>query len=112
RWKEPFVDAGALSATANGSSTLQALPRHILEDDFKTMDAGSFTRHSFWTVQYVGLGPFKLDRWEPGAFLEASAFDNFALGRPKIDRMRILFINDPQTTMANVLAGRRPHSTT
>ena len=105
RWKEPFVDAGALSNNANGSTTLQALPRHILEDDFRTMDPVSFVGHPFWTVQYVGLGPYKLDRWEPGSFLEGSAFDNYALGRPKIDRMRILFINDPQTTMASVLAG-------
>ncbi len=105
RWKEPFVDAAALSSGANGSSTLQALPRHILEDDLRTMDPVSFTGHPFWTVQYLGLGPYKLDRWEPGAFLEASAFDNYVFGRPKIDRMRILIINDPQTTMASVLAG-------
>src|SRR5581483_11794310 len=98
-WKAPYVDAGALS------NTFQPLPRHILEEDFNLMDPVSFTGHPFWTSQYVGLGPFKLDRWEPGSFLEGSAFDNHALGRPKIDRMRILIINDPQTAMANVLAG-------
>jgi len=103
RWKEPFADAGSLAAS--GSSTFQALPRHLLEEDFKSMDAVAFTGHPFWTVQYLGLGPYKLDRWEPGTFIEASAFDNYALGRPKIDRMRILLINDPQTTMASVLAG-------
>jgi len=99
RWKEPYVDAAVLS------DDFQALPRHVLEDDFRTMDAVAFTGHTFWATQYVGLGPYKLDRWEPGAFLEGSAFDNYALGRPKIDRMRILIINDPQTAMANVLAG-------
>jgi len=99
RWKEPFVEAGTLS------NTFQALPRHVLEEDFKTMDAVAFTGHAFWTSRYVGAGPYKLDRWEPGAFLEGSAFDNYALGRAKIDRMRILIINDPQTAMANVLAG-------
>ena len=50
-----------------------------------------------------GSAPNKLERWEPGTFIEASAFDNYALGRPKIDRMRIILINDPQTTMASVL---------
>src|SRR5439155_24684483 len=50
-------------------------------------------------------GAFKLDRWQAGSFLEASAFDNYVLGRPKINRMKILIINDPQTAMANVLAG-------
>jgi peptide/nickel transport system substrate-binding protein len=99
RWKQPYVDAAQMHIS------FQALPRHILEEDFKNMDAVTFTGHPFWTFQYVGLGPYKLDRWQAGSFLEASAFDNYALGRPKIDRMRIMIINDPQTAMANVLAG-------
>ena len=69
------------------------------------MDAAAFLGHPFWTVQYVGLGPYKLDRWEPGAYLEASAFENYAWGQPRIPRIRILIINDPNTAMANVLAG-------
>jgi len=69
------------------------------------MDAVAFTGHPFWTLQYVGLGPYRLDRWEPGTSLEGSAFENYALGRPRIDRIRIQLVNDPQTTMASVLAG-------
>jgi peptide/nickel transport system substrate-binding protein len=99
RWKQPYVDASGLHIS------FQALPRHLLEADFAAMDAVAFTGHPFWTFQYLGLGPYKLDRWEAGSFLEASAFDNFALGRPKIERIRILIINDPQTAMASVLAG-------
>jgi peptide/nickel transport system substrate-binding protein len=53
----------------------------------------------------VGLGPYRLTRWEPGAFIAASAFDRYVLGRPRIDQIRILFIPDPQTAMANILAG-------
>jgi peptide/nickel transport system substrate-binding protein len=99
KWKQPYVDAAAMSVT------FQALPRHILEQDLQTMDTPAFIGHPFWSVNYVGLGPYKLDRWEPGAFLEASAFDKHALGRPKIDRMRMLIINDPQTALASVLSG-------
>ncbi len=99
RWKQPYVDASQMHIS------FQALPRHLLEKDFETMDAAAFTGHAFWTFQYVGLGPYKLDRWEAGSFLEASAFDNYALGRPKIDRFKMLIINDPQTAMASVLAG-------
>jgi peptide/nickel transport system substrate-binding protein len=99
RWKQPYVDAAQMHIS------FQALPRHILEDDFNKMDAVAFTTHPFWTLQYVGAGPYKLDRWEPGSFLEASAFENYALGAPKIGKLRILIINDPQTAMANVLAG-------
>lgn len=59
----------------------------------------------FWTSEYVGLGPYKIDRWEPGAFLEGSAFAGHALGKPAIDRLRLLFISDPNTVLANMLSG-------
>jgi peptide/nickel transport system substrate-binding protein len=99
RWKAPYVDAAQMHIS------FQALPRHLLEEDFNRMDAAAFTGHPFWTVQYVGLGPYKLDRWEPGAYLEGSAFENYAWGQPKIAKIRIQIINDPNTAMANVLAG-------
>jgi peptide/nickel transport system substrate-binding protein len=99
RYKQPHVEAAALG------TTFQALPRHILEEDFTTMEAAAFIGHAFWSVSYVGLGPYRLDRWEPGSFLEGSAFEGNALGRPKIDKMRILIINDPQTALSSVLAG-------
>src|SRR5205814_10328205 len=89
RWKQPYVDAAGMHIS------FQALPRHLLEEDFKTMDAVAFTGHPFWTFQYAGAGPYKLDRWEAGSFLEASAFDNYTLGRPKIDRLKTMIINDP-----------------
>ena len=53
----------------------------------------------------MSAGPFKLDRWELGSHIEAAAFDQHVLGRPKIDRIRLLFISDPNTAFANLLAG-------
>jgi peptide/nickel transport system substrate-binding protein len=97
-WSRPFVEAGELGPD------FQALPRHILEEDFGRLDPGAFTNLPFWSTAYLGLGPYRLDRWEPGAFLSASAFDNYVLGRPRIHEINIRFINDPQTAMANVLA--------
>ena len=35
----------------------------------------------------MGLGPYRIDRWEPGALLTARAFDGYVFGRPKIDRL-------------------------
>ena len=29
----------------------------------------------YWAREFVGAGPFKLDRWELGSFLEATAFE-------------------------------------
>lgn len=83
----------------------QALPRHILEEPFQDLDSIGFTNSSFWTSDYIGLGAFRVDHWEPGAFIQGVAFDGFALGRPKIDRLKVLFIGDPNTALANILSG-------
>ncbi|MPZ14908.1 MAG: hypothetical protein GEU73_10890 [Chloroflexi bacterium] len=102
RWKQPYPDAARMD------TRYHALPRHILEQPYETAAAGDtsgFANHPFWTIDYVGLGPYKVDHWEPGAFLEATAFDGHALGRPKIDRIRLLPISDPSTALANMLSG-------
>src|SRR5439155_19119250 len=61
RWREPFADAAALD------DTFQALPKHILERSFEDLDPVAFVNLSFWTQDYVGLGPYRVERWEPGA---------------------------------------------
>ncbi len=102
RWKVPFPDADRMD------QLFQALPRHALEEPFKSValgDSMSFANHPFWTVDYVGLGPYKVERIEPGAYLEASAFDHHALGRPKIDRIQLRPISDPNTALATMLSG-------
>jgi peptide/nickel transport system substrate-binding protein len=99
RWKRPYPNAVALN------EDFLPLPRHILEQPFQSLDSDSFTNHAYWTREFVGLGPFQLDRWEPGTFYEAVAFDRFIFGKPKIDRIQVRFMNDPNTVMANILGG-------
>jgi len=105
RWRSLYGDAGALM-----TEELDALPRHVLDASFvayqqdpSTMD--TFLSHPYWSTQYVGLGPYKLERWEPGSSVDGSAFDGHALGRPKIDRLSVRFIPDENTMMTNVIAG-------
>ncbi len=99
RWRQPYAEAGMLQ------ETFQALPKHILEDPFQTLDPVAFSNAPFWSQEYIGLGPYRLDRWEPGAFIEARAFDGHVLGRPNIDRVKLVFLADPNTALANILAG-------
>jgi peptide/nickel transport system substrate-binding protein len=98
-WNSLFPDAAALG------KDFHALPRHILAQSFETMDAPAFGNHPYWTNEFVGLGPYKLDRWEPGAFIQAAAFDRHVLGKPKIDRVVVRFIADENTVLSNLLAG-------
>jgi len=102
RWNRPYPEAGSLSMSKN---ELIPLPRHILEGPFAVLGADGFAGHPFWTREYVGLGPYQMERWEPGAFLEATAFAGYVSGRPKINRVKMLFINDSNTALANLLSG-------
>jgi peptide/nickel transport system substrate-binding protein len=100
RWRKSYPKANRLLAT-----DFQPLPRHVLEESARTGTPDAFLGQAFWKGEYVGAGPYRLDRWEPGASIEAAAFAGHALGRPKIDRVRVLFIPDANTALANLLSG-------
>src|SRR5207302_625435 len=54
---------------------------------------------------YVGLGAYRVNQWEPGTFVEGVAFDRYVFGRPKIDRLRLIFQQDPNAVTASLLSG-------
>ncbi len=101
RWRQPYLQGGALEA-----EDFQPLPRHILQPLFEQEHSEAFVAHPFWGGDYVGLGPYRMERWELGAFVEGVGFAGHALGRPSIDRIRLLFVSDPNTVVANLLAGQ------
>jgi peptide/nickel transport system substrate-binding protein len=108
RWREPFADAGNLeagSAALTNALGFPPLPRHVLESQFRQGNIEAFVALPFWSTEYVGAGPYKMERWEPGAYFEGAAFDQHVLGRPKIERVRMLFIPDFNTSVANMLTG-------
>ena len=81
---------------------LVPLPRHILEASYN-QSIEAFQGNGYWNHEFVGAGPFKLARWDLGSQIEAVAFDQHVLGRPKIDRIRITFIPDFNTSFAGLL---------
>lgn len=104
-WRSLYPDAGALK-----QEDLDPLPAHVLQGPFAVLEqdataADAFLNHPFWTHEYVGAGPFRLERWEPGSQFDGVAFDGHALGRPKIDRIVVRIVADENTTLTNVLAG-------
>jgi peptide/nickel transport system substrate-binding protein len=80
------------------------LPKHIVERPYRD-NKETLIAQPYFSSEYVGTGPFKMVTWEPGAFMELAANDNYFLGRPKIDRIRIMFIGDTNTGVANLRAG-------
>lgn len=101
-WRTPFLDQG---------EGLDPLPRHILRQPFEQLVVDSsgqrdaFLALRFWTMDYVGAGPYRLTNWEPASHLEGSAFGGHALGRPRIDRIVIRLVNDENTSLTTMLAG-------
>jgi peptide/nickel transport system substrate-binding protein len=103
RWHASFPDADRID------TDFPPLPKHILDaplrDALSSGNYESLINQRFWSSEYIGAGPFKLDRWEPGAFLELSAFDGHTLGRPKIGRIRVQFMGDSNVVLAGLLSG-------
>jgi peptide/nickel transport system substrate-binding protein len=105
RWRQPFPDA------VSEQYVLSPLPQHILGQPFQQLPPDPFMGLTFWRDEYVGAGPWKLERREPGAFFEASAFDGFVFGRPRIERIRVIYTPDPNTAVATILGGGAHYST-
>ena len=101
RWKQPYADVHFLGGLG---TEFAPLPRHLLEQALQPDQPDAFIKSPFWTREYVGLGPYRLSHWELGAFIELNAFEGHTWGRPKIDRMRLLF-STAQAATARLLAG-------
>lgn len=104
RWRQPYPGAGVLQEGGT-ISRFPALPRHALQSAYDGAQWESFMNHPYWTRDYVGLGPYRLERWEPGESIEGVAFDAHVLGRPKIGQLRLIFVADANAGLANLLSG-------
>lgn len=104
RWRSLYPEADILR---NGD--LDPLPAHLLEEPFTSADRDpaaidALLNHPYWTVEFVGAGPYRLDHWEHGSQIQASAFPGHALGRPPIDRIIIRVFSDENTVLSNLLS--------
>ena len=84
---------------------IPAVPKHLFGDLYASGDRTAVENSPLWSTQWVGLGPYRLASWTLGSSIEGTAFDQYFLGRPKIDRVIIRYLGDVNTIVANVLAG-------
>jgi peptide/nickel transport system substrate-binding protein len=96
-WSRPYFGA----AEANG---LYPLPRHLLEPLFFA-DKDAFSKSPYFTTEFVGLGPYRLVRWEPGSHMEFTRFDAYYRGTPPLDTVIMRWLGDATAMIANVMAG-------
>jgi peptide/nickel transport system substrate-binding protein len=97
-WSQPHY-------RANRIPEFGPLPQHLLESSYAPRDAEGLLNHRYFTTEFVGLGPYRLAAWEPGARIEFTRFDDYFQGRPPLDRVILRVIPDANTMVSNVLAG-------
>ena len=98
-WIEPYIQANVGATT-----DLPAVPRHLLGAQYEA-DRSSLNNSLYWSREFVGLGPYRLTGWIEGSHMEGAAFDGYVHGRPKIDGLRVKFLGDQNTLVANILTG-------
>jgi peptide/nickel transport system substrate-binding protein len=95
----------SILGNVSNNDGIPAVPRHLLTDLYQTGDKTAFENSPLWNTQWVGLGPYRMSEWSLGSHIEGRAFDQYFLGRPKIDRVVIKYIGDVNALIANVLSG-------
>jgi len=98
-WSRPYPQANVLS-----EFEMSPLPQHLLEQTYNA-DKEAFQRLPYWGTEFVGLGPYRLDRWELGSRWVLKAFEQFYGAPAKIGTVILAFIADESATTANMLAG-------
>ena len=92
----PFVD----TVFSEGDEPYQVIPQHLL---------GKY--QSFAQIPYnaepVGTGPFKFAKWVRGDRIEFVANPDYFLGKPKLDKIVVKIIPDPNTEATQI----RDHET-
>ncbi|HZT07309.1 MAG TPA: ABC transporter substrate-binding protein [Chloroflexota bacterium] len=99
-WSEPYIQADRLFTRR----LVFPRPAHILAGPYD-QNKLSVVQLPYWTDEYVGTGPFRLQQWVAGARLILAANDRYVLGRPKLDEIEVRFIPDSSTLAANLMAG-------
>jgi peptide/nickel transport system substrate-binding protein len=98
-WKSRFSYAPALFFT-----TLMPLPEHILGDLYRRGEYDTLNNHPYWGGGLVHLGPYRVAEFVQGSHIDLAAFDDYFLGRPKIDRIIWRIITDSNALLTNVLS--------
>jgi ABC-type transport system substrate-binding protein len=85
-WSAPHLDAALGGPGPDGTRSAGLLPKHILDEAYRTDKLGAFLNHPHWTHEYIGDGPYKIAKWELGGDMELIRNEQYYLGRPPFDR--------------------------
>ena len=95
----------SIQGNTNSTEGIPAMPRQQLEERYRTMGPVEFKALPIWRDEFIGIGPYRVSRWEPGSSITAEAFPQYFLGKPHIDRLILRWVTDINVLTANLLAG-------
>jgi peptide/nickel transport system substrate-binding protein len=98
RWRQPYILADSFLGD------LEPIPKHLLEAVYQ-QDKANVLSDPHFNTDFVGTGPYRLIKWDRGSSMTFAAFDQYALGRPRIDNLELKFILDAELILAGALAG-------
>ena len=98
-WSRPYPLAHVL-----GEIEMAPMPAHLLEATYQS-DKERFQHLPYWSTEFIGVGPYRLERWELGSRFIFTTFDGYYGTRPKIDTLIFPFIGDEGATIAQLFAG-------
>jgi len=98
-WRARYAFADQISAY-----DLTLLPAHLLAASFE-LRREQMSGHPYWRNEFIGLGPFRVERWPSGSSIELTAYDRYFLGPPRASEVSVRFLPDDNSAMAAALAG-------
>jgi peptide/nickel transport system substrate-binding protein len=87
------------------TSDLFVYPEHIVRPLWDRGEGERMLGHEFFHGGFVGLGPYRVGRWNPDNSIVFEAFDDYFLGRPRIDRIIFHQFDGSGALLTQMLAG-------
>jgi peptide/nickel transport system substrate-binding protein len=97
RWSGIYV-------RADEAPGLIPMPRHLLAEVYRT-DKANFANSPFFSTEFIGLGPYRLTRWERDVEMQFARYEDYHRGTPPLATVIVRFLGDVNTEVANILAG-------
>lgn len=80
-------------------------PEHIVRPLWESGEGERIFADDFFQHGFVGLGPYRIERWNEDGSIVFKPFDNFFLGRPKIGTIVMHQLESSLAVLTRLLAG-------
>src|SRR6266542_3838501 len=80
-------------------------PEHIVRPLWESGEGDRIFSNAFFLHEFVGLGPYRVDHWNPDETVVYKPFEDFFLGAPKIGTIVMQQLESSEALLTRLLAG-------